>query len=67
MSASEPTLVEPLVTLPELAGLLRVPVATVYRWRRYGRGPRGYRVGRGIRFRVSEVEEWLQAQREVAS
>lgn len=58
---------EPLVTLAELAGLLKVPVRTVYRWRRYGRGPRGYKVGREIRFRVSEVERWLQGQREIAS
>lgn len=55
---------EPLVSLQRLAELLDEPVATIYRWRRYGRGPRGYKMGRGIRFRVSEVEEWLQTQRE---
>lgn len=45
-----------------LAQFLRVPLGTVYRWRQHGEGPRGYRVGRHVRYRLSEVEAWLERQ-----
>ena len=32
---------------------------TLYDLRSQGRGPRGFRVGRELRFRVGEVEAWL--------
>lgn len=57
---------EPLIGIPELARRLDVPVKTVYRWRRYGRGPKGFLVGRAVKFRWSEVEGWLQQQREAS-
>jgi len=44
----------------ELADYLGIPLATVYNWRAHGRGPRGYRVGRGVRYRLGDVEEWLE-------
>lgn len=50
---------EPVVTLPELADYLHVPVQTIYDLRAKGRGPRGFRVGRCLQFRKSEVEAWL--------
>ena len=31
----------------------------LYDLRSQGRGPRGFRVGRELRFRVSEVDAWL--------
>lgn len=51
-----------LMTTSEVAAYLAVPSATLYRWRSAGKGPRSYRVGRGIRYRRSEVEQWLEAQ-----
>lgn len=54
--------VEPLLTLTEVADWLRVPKATVYEWRRYGRGPKAYRVGRGLRFRPDDVLAWLDSR-----
>lgn len=62
VARGEVAALEPLMTLPELAELLRVPVATVYQWRLHGKGPKGYRVGRSVKFRLSEVEDWLQQQ-----
>ncbi len=50
------------LTVEDLARLLRVPKATVYRWRWSGDGPRGYTIGRHVRFRRTDVEAWL-AQR----
>lgn len=53
---------EKLMTIVELAEILGVPVATIYGWRHRGEGPPGYRVGRHIRFRWSQVEEWLDSR-----
>ena len=49
----------PVVTLSQLATQLGVSVQTLYDLRSQGRGPRGFRVGRELRFRVSEVDAWL--------
>lgn len=58
---------EPLrMGIRELAEHLGVPLETVRRWRKHRQGPRGYRVGKHIRFRESEVEAWLQNQREAS-
>ena len=37
---------------------------TLYDWRIAGRGPRAVHVGRQLRFLVSDVQDWLAAQRE---
>lgn len=49
----------PVLTLSQLAVQLGVTVQTLYDLRSQGRGPRGFRVGRELRFRVSEVDAWL--------
>lgn len=43
----------------ELAARLQVSVQTIYDLRSQGRGPRGFRIGRELRFRESEVLAWL--------
>jgi len=48
-----------VLTLAQLAAQLGVTVQTLYDLRSQGRGPRGFRVGRELRFRVSEVDAWL--------
>jgi excisionase family DNA binding protein len=53
---------EKLMTLADLAEFLGVPIATLYGWRHRGEGPPGYRVGRHVRYRRAEVEDWLRAQ-----
>lgn len=55
-----------LMTIGELAEYLQVPRETIYRWRKYGSGPRGFRMGRHIRFRRSEVEAWVESRRDPA-
>ncbi len=50
---------EPILSLSELAARLGVTPQTIYDLRTQGRGPRGFRVGRQLRFRVSEVDAWL--------
>ena len=51
----------------DLAGYLDVPVNTVYAWRHRGLGPAGFRVGRHLRFRRSDVEEWIEGQLEATA
>lgn len=53
---------EPLLSPAELAAHLDVPVSTLYAWRYHGDGPPGLRVGRHIRYRLQDVEEWLQSR-----
>lgn len=43
----------------EVAAFLGVPLRTIYRWRSRHEGPRGYRVGRHVRYRLDDVERWL--------
>jgi excisionase family DNA binding protein len=55
---------DPLLSVHELAEYLGVPVRTIYDWRQTGHGPRGIRVGRHLKFAVSDVAAWIAAQRE---
>lgn len=50
---------EPVLTTSELAAHLGVPVQTIHDLRHTGRGPRGFRVGRELRYRLSEIQTWL--------
>lgn len=51
-----------LLSPQQVADYLGVPVATVYRWRYEGTGPRGMKVGKHVRYRRGEVEAWLDAR-----
>jgi|SoimicmetaTmtHMA_FD_contig_31_1068452_length_814_multi_3_in_0_out_0_1 excisionase family DNA binding protein len=53
-----------LFTLGEVAGLLRVPPATLRYWRHQHTGPRSFRIGRHVRYSRTDVEEWLRNQRD---
>ncbi|TXS72428.1 AlpA family transcriptional regulator [Streptomyces sp. sk2.1] len=55
------------LTPVDLADLLGVPVETVYQWRRKRTGPRGFRVGRHVRFDPEDVRAWVQCQIEEAA
>jgi len=43
----------------ELADYCGVPLNTVRTWRHRNVGPRGYKVGRHVRYRLSDVEAWI--------
>lgn len=51
-----------LLSPAELAGYLAIPVQTIYQWRHRGEGPPGYRVGRHVRYRWSDIQRWLDGQ-----
>lgn len=44
----------------EIADELGIPVGTVYQWRYKGTGPPGYKIGRHVRYRRSDVDAWLE-------
>ena len=50
---------DPVVTMSQLASQLGVSVQTLYDLRCQGRALRGFRLGRELRFRVGEVDSWL--------
>ncbi|WP_262406251.1 AlpA family transcriptional regulator [Protaetiibacter sp. SSC-01] len=58
---------EPLMTVEDLSAYLVIPVATLYKWRTLGEGPRGIRIGRHIRYHRSEVQAWLAARAEAVA
>jgi DNA-binding transcriptional MerR regulator len=41
---------------------LRVPVATLRYWRHLGTGPRGFRTGRHVLYRLSDLLNWIDQQ-----
>jgi excisionase family DNA binding protein len=57
--------VDPLLTVEDLAAYLDVPVATLYAWRCRGQGPVGFRVGKHLRYRRSDVEAWIRGRLEL--
>ena len=49
-----------LLTPPETAEYLKVTVGTLYVWRHRGQGPRGMRIGRHLRYRRRDIDDWLR-------
>ena len=43
---------------------MSVSVQALYDLRSKGRGPRGFRVGRELRFRPAEIEAWIAGMEE---
>jgi predicted DNA-binding transcriptional regulator AlpA len=54
------------LTPVDLADLLGVPVETVYQWRRRRIGPRGFRVGKHLRYDPEDVRIWVSSLMEEA-
>lgn len=55
---------DPLLSIEDLAEYLGVPVTTIYDWRVDGKGPCGVRVGRHVKFTVTDVLAWIDNHRE---
>jgi len=58
----------PLLGVDEVAGLLGVPKATLYRWHSLSTpaalvGPRGFRVGRYLRYTLEDVRDYIDGLR----
>jgi predicted DNA-binding transcriptional regulator AlpA len=55
-----------LLSTPDVAARLGVAEITLRKWRIEGFGPRFIRCGSNIRYRVADIEKWLD-ERTVAS
>ena len=53
-----------LMSVEELSEFLGIPVNTVYAWSSRRTGPKGYRVGRYLRFKRADVDAWLREQQD---
>ncbi|MET8521516.1 helix-turn-helix domain-containing protein [Nocardioides sp. NPDC004968] len=54
---------EKLLSPQDLAAYLGKPIQSIYAMNHRGSAPRRIRVGRDIRYRLSDVEAWLSANR----
>lgn len=48
--------------IQEVADYLQIPKTTLYVWRSQGIGPKAFKVGRHLRYRLTDIELWLQEQ-----
>ena len=55
-----------LLTLAEVAAILRVPVNTVRWWRQLGDGPRFFKIGRHLVITIGDLRTWIEDQKHQA-
>ena len=51
-----------LLSPAQLAEFIGVPIDTVYIWNQHGSGPKFARVGKHVRYRVTDVDSWLESR-----
>ena len=51
-----------LLTIAEVAAIVRAPIATVRYWRHLGTGPRSFRLGRRVVYRAGDLQAWIDMQ-----
>lgn len=54
---------EELLTLSEVAAILKVPVNTLRWWRQLGNGPEFFKIGRHLVTTVGDVRRFIREQR----
>ena len=55
---------EDLLTLSEVAVILKKPVNTMYWWRQQGTGPQFFKLGRNLVTTTGELKRWLREQKQ---
>jgi predicted DNA-binding transcriptional regulator AlpA len=61
MGSSDNTAIH-LLNEREVAKMLSLSVASVRRWRLLRRGPRYLKIGAAVRYRLEDVELWLESR-----
>lgn len=51
---------EPLWTVDDVSSYLRIPVETLYQWRKKRTGPPARKVGRHLRYDPEAVKRWFK-------
>ncbi|MER6590789.1 helix-turn-helix domain-containing protein [Micromonospora purpureochromogenes] len=59
---TSPAAPEPLWEIEDVSAYLRVPVQTLYQWRKRKYGPPAARVGRHLRYDPDAVRAWFANQ-----
>ncbi|MFC4150593.1 helix-turn-helix transcriptional regulator [Micromonospora mangrovi] len=62
MTVTARELVDELWSVEDVAAFLRVPVETLYRWRKVKYGPPAARIGRHLRYDPVEVRAWVRSR-----
>jgi excisionase family DNA binding protein len=63
MKQKQPQTIDKLLTRREAAELLTLEPATLAVWACHGRGPAYIKVGRSVRYKMSDVEKFIEAGR----
>lgn len=50
-----------LIGVDEVASMIGVSASTVRWWRQTGKGPRSARIGKHVRYRLTDVEMWIES------
>jgi predicted site-specific integrase-resolvase len=58
---------EPLITEGEAAGILRVSLTSLRRWRRQGCGPVYRKLGRTVRYRPDDLSHFVASARRIST
>lgn len=53
-----------LLSTEQVAEEIGIPVTTLRYWRGRNEGPRSFRVGRVVKYRQGDIEEWIEEQME---
>ena len=62
MSATLSPSCEQLYGVARVCEVWEIPRSTLYAWRTKGQGPKALRLGRHLRYRMKDVETWLQSR-----
>jgi predicted DNA-binding transcriptional regulator AlpA len=62
MSKQEVDTTSRLWSITDVADFLGIPVGTLYQWRARRYGPKGYRIGRYVKYFPEEVRTWASNQ-----
>ena len=54
---------EPIMTASEVSALVRVHLRTLRRWAHEGIFPRPIRIGRTVRWRRTDIDDWIREQK----
>lgn len=55
------------LSVTDLSERLQIPEDTIYQWNRKRTGPRYLRIGRHIRYRLSDVEAWEESKEQTGA
>lgn len=51
-----------LMTIDQVADYMQLPKFTLYKMRSEGHGPRAARLGKHLRYRMSDVDAWIRSK-----